>query len=343
VDEQPKVTEDMPRKPKMPPPCDLAEVPVAAAPAPHDERSSSAVNGARGPLDVCVVGQGPTAVSAALAATERGLSVVLLSQPGHADQAIVRPGVLGHRHPYGFRWLVRRFGRRAAESYVRGSRSGTDRVERLVRAFQLDCDLGVAPCWLRAFDGGARSVRAEVTASERLGLSSAPTGSDCCVALPPSECFVVPDERSLDEDAYVRSATEKARRLGAWVDPGRVRALRRRGGKASRWEVRTDTGSFAARHVVLTDQPLRGVEHRGRSRRMIADRLLVEVVADLPLGTWWLHDRYPIEMVIRGHDRPGRSRIWLTRFGGRPSAGDELALWIQRTWGDALIRHRWGV
>jgi hypothetical protein len=294
----------------------------------------------RAALDLCVVGDGPTAVLVALSARERGLSVALINEP-EAPAATPGIGIVGHRHPYGYRWLTRWYGSRAARQFAAAARSGRHHLERLVATHAIPCALDVSTCHLGALAQDARSFRRELDAMDRAGIGTsgvAPAG----LGVPPSMSawHRLPDERALDPDALVRCGADLAATRGVVVDASPVGWVHRRPGLHGPWSVTTEDDRYLSHHLIQTGPTL--ADHRPRgSRTVSANVLVVDTAQPAQEGRYALHARRPVEVVAREHSSLGYRQLVVSRFGGRSAVDAGFEAWAARSWSDGLLRDRW--
>ncbi len=292
-------------------------------------------------VDLCVVGYGPTAVTTALLALERGLSVALLSTLGHGPSSVVRPGSLTLGHPFGYRWVVRHHGRSRAKSFLRLAGGGCVQVRRLVDQLGLTSSWTRIDAWLR--DGTpdrSRHLVREVETRRALGMGIDEAASGPALPLPTAPTLRTDSEIRIDEDRYVRAAAAFAEDEGCHADPTRILRLRRHPMQPFPWQLVTERSYLEARHLVLTDE-VRGGAVAMAGRGFAADTALLEGAGDVVPGSCRLHGRHPIEVVIDPEPEPSRHRIWVTRYA--PLGADPAGFhdWVEQRWPDALVRHRW--
>jgi glycine/D-amino acid oxidase-like deaminating enzyme/nitrite reductase/ring-hydroxylating ferredoxin subunit len=260
-------------------------------------------------VDVAIIGGGIVGITSAFLLKQAGVSVALIE----ADRII--KGVTGYttakitsQHDLIYNRLILELGRKKAKQYAESNQSAIEKIEYIVRSWDISCDFAHKPAYIYAgSEDSAQKILDEVRAARSLGL---PASFEDSVPLPFETYGSVRfnHQAQFHPRKYLYAVAREIEGDGCYIFE-KTRALGIEGGNPV--IIKTDKGTVRADNVIqATHYPI--VDKPGELSQKLSQSM------SYALGVR-IEGSFPDGMFINA-EKPGRS------LRSQPAEGDELIL-----------------
>jgi glycine/D-amino acid oxidase-like deaminating enzyme len=227
--------------------------------------------------EIAIIGSGYTGLSAALTLARAGRDVVILEQGSVGFGASSRNfGMLGRQYKYDFTTLVEKFGVERAKALYAGCNQAFAFVNGLIEREGIDCFHAPSGRYIAAnTPAQLEALDKELSAREKhFGHAFRMVSRAGQPAELVTDKFVggavIPEHRTVHPGLFHNGLAERVRTAGAAIHSGtRVLSVSRTG---EGWQVATDRGTIAARHLVAATNGYTGKATPWLRRRVVPIR-----------------------------------------------------------------------